>query len=379
MSRRIALTRRTLLASLGATLAWRPAVAAPERPRDVGIGGTGFAPDEPAGSDRGIGGTGFVGTIQRFGSIVVNDSRIAYPPGVSVTIDGRTRAARELRIGHVVRVLAQADPAGLTTQAIVVDSEVVGPVTALYRDGIDVLGQRILLPPGGTGRSWRKRQLVAVSGLRRLDGIIAASLVEPRVEAAHQVIGVVERDADGHWIDGLKLLGLDESAVGRRVLVRGRIATGGFAVESLTPAPLLPGAGPVSLESYVGTRDGRLHLGSGLSIRADSFADKLLPSQEWRAVLDGRVRADGTLQVDDIRFARASGTGGGEGGRGGPSAGFGRDGLSGRASAGAGQGAGGRGGFGGPGGGTGGGNGPGGGGHGGGHGGGGPGGGGPSR
>ncbi|PJI51852.1 hypothetical protein CTI14_52480, partial [Methylobacterium radiotolerans] len=38
--------------------------------------------------DRGIGGTGVIGTIRRFGSIVVNDLRIAYPPEVEVRIDG---------------------------------------------------------------------------------------------------------------------------------------------------------------------------------------------------------------------------------------------------------------------------------------------------
>ena len=49
MSGRLALTRRALLASLGTAMIWRPAEAAPERPRDVGIGGTGFAPEGSAG------------------------------------------------------------------------------------------------------------------------------------------------------------------------------------------------------------------------------------------------------------------------------------------------------------------------------------------
>ncbi|TXN24582.1 hypothetical protein [Methylobacterium sp. WL9] len=39
-------------------------------------------------SDRGIGGTGVIGTIRRFGSIVVNDLRIGYPHDVAVRIDG---------------------------------------------------------------------------------------------------------------------------------------------------------------------------------------------------------------------------------------------------------------------------------------------------
>ena len=43
--------------------------------------------------DRGIGGTGVIGTIRRFGSIVVNDLRIAYPEDVQVHIDGTPATA----------------------------------------------------------------------------------------------------------------------------------------------------------------------------------------------------------------------------------------------------------------------------------------------
>ena len=189
MSGRLALTRRALLASLGSVAAWRPAIAAPEQPRDVGIGGTGFAPEGSAGSDRGIGGTGFVGTIQRFGSIIVNDSRIAYAQDVPVTIDGLVRSARDLRIGHVVRVVARPDAGGLVTNTIAVEREVVGPVTAVYRDGLDVLGQAVQMRSGEPSKRWRKGEHVAVSGLRRLDGTIVASLVEPSASWSKMTTG----------------------------------------------------------------------------------------------------------------------------------------------------------------------------------------------
>ena len=98
---------------LAGAAALRPRPVRPqEAPRDHGIGGTGMMrTDEPRdGSlgegDRGIGGTGVIGTIRRFGSIIVNDLRITYPQDVPVRIDGRPAALSDLRIGHVVRVVA---------------------------------------------------------------------------------------------------------------------------------------------------------------------------------------------------------------------------------------------------------------------------------
>lgn len=360
MSKRPALTRRVLLASLGTALAWRPAIAAPERPRDVGIGGTGFTPEGNAGSDRGIGGTGFVGTIQRFGSIIVNDSRIAYPRDVPVTIDGLVRSARDLRIGHVVRVVARPDAGGLVTNTIAVEREVVGPITAVYRDGIDVLGQPVQLQPGQQSKGWRKGEPVAVSGLRRVDGTIVASLVERSGQETAHVVGIVEKDDDGLWIGGLKLLDIDEALVGRRIAVAGRVARGGFRPSAVTPVSALPAAGTFSVESYLRGGEGQLLLGSGLSLRSEAFSYALSPWQDVRAVLDGRIGPDGIPSIDNLRLARPDGDGDGGGNGGGPAGGqsfgpggFGHGGLTG-GPGGFGPGGrgemGGRGGFGGPGG-----------------------------
>lgn len=320
MSGRFALTRRALLASLGTAMAWCPAEAAPARPRDVGIGGTGLAPEDSDGSDRGIGGTGFVGTIQRFGSIIVNDCRIAYPQDVPVTIDGLVRRARDLRIGHVVRVVARPGAAGLVTNIIAVEREVVGPITAIYRDGIDVLGQAVQLLPGqqAEGR-WRKGEQIAVSGLRRVDGTIVASLVERSGRETMHVTGTVEKDEDGLWIGGLKLLDTDESWIGRHVTVSGRIARGGFRPSEIAPASPLPATGAFSVESYLRGGDGQLLLGSGLSLRNDAFGYALSPWQDVRAVLDGRIGLDGAPSIDNIRLARTTGEGSGnDGGPAGP-------------------------------------------------------------
>ena len=170
-------TRRALLATLGATTLWLPAaVAAPDRPRDVGIGGTGFAPDETV-SDRGIGGTGFVGTIQRFGSIFVNDRRIAYDPDVPVLVDGARARAADLRLGQFVRTTALPRGDGLVTTAINVESEVRREVEefnahvrrALYTPPVGPSGPPVITRQRDVDaevEAWRERRTARIEAQR---------------------------------------------------------------------------------------------------------------------------------------------------------------------------------------------------------------------
>jgi hypothetical protein len=372
-------TRRRLLGLLGATAALPlPAIGAPPGPHDRGIGGTGYAP-ETASGDRGIGGTGFIGTIQRFGSIIVNDARIAYPAGVPVRIDGRASSSRQLKIGHVVRVIARPGAAGLVTASIEVESEVVGPILAITDETLNVMGQTVAIGAVKRAGWWRKGVHVAVSGLRRTDGVIVASLIERRPRGPARVAGLLERDEDGFWISNLKLLDADESLLGQRVIAIGRLARGGFAASRMVVDGPPADAGTVdqlSLETYARSEGAVLRLGSGLTVRNTAFASLLAFGQEIRAVLDARVETDGQLTLESIRLSSAGGEGGGGSG-GGPGGGPG--GAPGGPGSGLGGPAGGPGGLGGgPAGGPGGlGGGPGGGPGGGGPGGGGPGGGGP--
>ncbi len=146
MRRASSVTRRGLLRLLsGASwlAAAGPAGAAGDKILDQGIGGTGIRPGPDEEGDRGIGGTGVVGTIRGFGSIIVNDLRIAYPADVPVTIDGRPARVEDLRVGQVVRTLAQPGEGGLSTAGIAVIHEVVGPVQGLGADRLTVLGQTV--------------------------------------------------------------------------------------------------------------------------------------------------------------------------------------------------------------------------------------------
>src|ERR1043165_193242 len=214
------ISRRLLLAGFwlaGTSAVW----AQVKRGSDQGIGGTGIS----RGNDHGIGGTGIVGVIQRFGSIFVNGERIGYAADVPVRIDGEAASVKALRIGHVARVVAQRQANGmLTTNRIDAVSEVVGPIESVKSGEMTVLGQKV----AWTGReNWRVGTQVAVSGLRRTDGVIVASLIEQRRNATARVTGPLERDRDGLRIGGLRLEGVDAALVGQRVQAAGGLSQGG--------------------------------------------------------------------------------------------------------------------------------------------------------
>lgn len=302
-------TRRGLLALLaGTALTWprpaRPQTGA-EVPQDRGIGGTGARPepDEGPGGDRGIGGTGVIGTIRRFGSIVVNGLRIAYPPDVRVTIDGRPARAADLRIGHVVRVVARGPEGGLSTRAIAVTSEVVGPVEALAPGRLTVLGQTVSTTSLAAQETVAVGTRVAVSGLRRGDGTIVASRIEPRADGPDRVAGPVRRGPDGvARIGGLALDGLKSGLSGRRVLVEGRPDGSGLAVGAARDVsrPFPAGLARASVEGYVVPGGGPLRLGSGLAV-AGRTGDA--PPGAGPAVIEAGVGRDGRMRVETVRGA----------------------------------------------------------------------------
>ncbi len=302
MARDLRPTRRQLLGLLAGVAGLLPArLPAQEAPiRDQGIGGTGARPTEaPGEGDRGIGGTGVIGTIRRFGSIVVNDLRIAYPDDVAVRIDGAPARASDLRVGHVVRVVARPEGGGLATRRIDVTSEVVGPVEAVGRNSLTVLGQRVAT--GMSAGGWAVGQRVAVSGLRRPDGVVVASLIEPRPGGPDRVAGPVRRGPDGSMrIGGLRLMGAGPLPAGRRAAVAGRMRDGALAVTDAAEAGLPPGIRTASIEAYIGRRRGGVTLGSGLSVAGAPAAD-LPRSGAVRAVLTTEVAGDGRLTVERLR------------------------------------------------------------------------------
>ncbi|RYC30679.1 hypothetical protein D3273_17695 [Lichenibacterium minor] len=321
----LALSRRGFAALLlqGAALWGGRALARdPNAGADRGLGGTGATAADPAetlGQDRGIGGTGVIGTIRRFGSIVVNDLRVTFPPGVPVTIDGRPATVRDLKLGHVVQVLARRRGGVLATRAIVARSEVVGPVDAVGEGTIVVLGQRVALPDGVAVPARRAGDHLAVSGLRRLDGTVVASLVERRPAGAEQLHGPVEDGADGGLaVGGLAVADLSPALRGRRVSLVGARRGGVFHASAVTVEPRVPfaTADRLSVEAYVARAPDGLRLGSGLDVSAgaEALAD-VGDGGPVRAVLLARPDGAGRLDARSLRVER-EGRGGGAGGLG---------------------------------------------------------------
>ena len=325
------LTRRQVFGLLLSTaislVLVRRGLAGPVDPSnpDQGIGGTGVAPSTNE-SDRGIGGTGVIGTIRKFGSIIVNDLRIAYPQDAEVRIDGQPAAVSDLRIGQVVRVAAAGPDSALSTHTIDVTSEVVGPVEKVGAKQLIVLGQKVATA-GLKTSGLKPGDIVAVSGLRRNDGTIVASLIERSPGAAARVAGPLTSTPDGTTrIGGLVVSGVDPGLFGHRVIVEGTqsgdrlVATHATSETALFPSSVRT----LSIESYVERHDGSLRLGSGFAITSANGID-VPAGRSVRAVLRTSLGADGRLIVDSVRANNRT-YGPGRGGRPGKASGPGNGG-----------------------------------------------------
>lgn len=273
-----------------------------QRGGDNGIGGTGYAPPVSE-RDNGLGGTGVVGTIRRFGSIYVNDARIAYPRDTSVTIDGRAARASDLRIGHVVTLLAQGPQNGLATRAIAVTHEVIGPVEAVENGRATVLGQEVILPKAAKVKTG---QTIAVSGLRTPDQTIVASLIEKAPAGVAMVTGVVDQNAQGGLVVGnLAVRGLPSEVMGQRTRVTGAIQDGAFvssAAEPVATAP--PGAKKLLLEAYARSDNGAVTTPGGFSAIIDRGVKML--NGATRVVLSADRDESGGWIVRSTRMIRAA-------------------------------------------------------------------------
>jgi hypothetical protein len=288
----IRLTRREWALALFSAIA-SPTSAIAQSPRDQGIGGTGAAPKPPTIGDRGIGGTGVIGTIRRFGSIYVNDLRIAYQPGAAVFIDDAPARASDMKIGHVAQAIASGPDAALTTRRIDIASEVIGPIERIVPNGMIVLGQVVDLRgvkqrPGAVGA------FVAVFGQRRANGVIVASLVEPRAAGRTKVAGPIVADAAGRMsIGGLAVRGVAAGLAGSRVSLEGARQGGVYNVSHFRSLarPFGPEVGRVSIEGYAGA-PGRL--GSGLAASG-------LNGRSGLVIVSGRVSPNGGIIAEGVR------------------------------------------------------------------------------
>jgi len=274
-----------------------------------GIGGSGLVPTD-AGSD-GIGGAGIFGTLTGFGSLCVNGQRIPYDETVSVTVDSVSESVQALAVGQVIRVTTGQGENGVRAREVDVQHEVVGPVTAVVDGGLEVMGLLVaerVTAAGGVEFVVGDR--VAVSGLRRDDGVIVASRIDRASDAQPDLIrGRATEGTDGDdrigplRIDASGLAGVSE--VPGRTLVKGRWdeRAARLVASARTPGPRLPAnARVIDGEGYVvrGPSGELFVLGIPLGKRAGEGVREG-ERVRIRAVRDGAGERPGPPKVRSLR------------------------------------------------------------------------------
>ena len=277
---------------------------------DRGIGGTGIL---AASDDRGIGGTGIIGVVTGFASICVNGMRVGYGPGLPVVYGDLIARPDALRAGQVVVISAAPRAGGLHAQRVTLRYEVSGPIEAVEDGAIRVAGQRVthagLLSPM---RAWRVGDAVQVSGLRALDGSIAATRIDPRPAGAGPrdvtLHGVLSRPSGVARIGNLPVRAAPGVMLpdGGPVMATGQILDGALVATSVATDVLMhdpsiwfgPGYDRFIMEGYFSVGLGRVSWGSGLGVGAPAGVAAVSPG---RGIVDLQRGGDGRLVATGLR------------------------------------------------------------------------------
>ncbi|MFW8608799.1 MULTISPECIES: DUF5666 domain-containing protein [Rhizobium] len=238
------------------------AAAQPSGTSDHGIGGSGLSIQGGGeNEDHGIGGTGIVGTIQGFGSIIVNNVHIPFSETTPIEIDGRRAPASAMKVGHVARVLLT----GKRAARIAIVSEVQGRIDRIDKTGITILSQTVDTT-GLVTKGLRKGNRVAVFGIRKPDGTIIARRIEPRsVSDGAHVRGVPSKSGHRVRIGGLSLGSTHGYLVGKQTLVRLRTVADRLMIIRIQAEPVVPGLkrGIVNVETFRSADKGGAGSGPG--------------------------------------------------------------------------------------------------------------------
>jgi hypothetical protein len=288
---------------------------------DRGIGGTGIGI-----ADRGIGGTGIVGTVTAFGSVWVNGLRVELPTSALVRIEGQPTSVEDVRIGQVIAVTAAAaGPTGLSARVLDVRYAVAGPVERVAGGVATILGQRVEMD-AALGRdvaapgAW-----VAVSGLRRPDGVVVAGRIDPWPSARGwllrgrlEVVTPEMIRVSGLAVSRTSLTGADVEAVlasdGRNVRIAGRLLGQALSVTADPINPFGATVGALSVETYT---DASGAVADGL-LADPASVGLFAPSS--RIVIDRVLNRGGGGGGGEARAFGAPGLGGREAPDGDPSA-----------------------------------------------------------
>jgi hypothetical protein len=298
------------------------------RTADRGIGGTGAASGAARSADRGIGGTGIIGVVTGFASVCLDGREVGLGDTVPVSVDGEPASAAALRAGQLAAVGASGPGTALQARSVAVRHEVSGPVEAIEADStLRVAGQRV----AASGDTWGERaprpgEWVAVSGLRRADGVIVATRIDRRAPGGLVTVhGLLLAGPDGTLrIGDLEVrpaAGIPVAAPGQYATAFGRYRDGGVLlaedvapdVLAENPAAYFGGSvGVVIVEAYASIGEGRVRFGHGREFPA---SPNLGPFAPGRAIVELERRGAGAFVATAVREG-GSGRLGGRGGAG---------------------------------------------------------------
>lgn len=250
------LDRRAALKAIGTALGGAAGVGALTAcaPMDGDPGRVADRSQPPA--EGGIGGTGIVGVLTDFGSLLINDLRIALDERTSITTAFGAVGEDALALGQSLTVEAATTPAGLLARRVHVAHPVIGPATAISTDGraARVAGVPVTMEPGALGGFAGEGAVVAVSGVWRGDGVVA-SRIDPAPGRGAALAGAVVRRGGTHFVGGLPLVppaGVAPPPDGAYVTATGHAGAAGFMARALTVGRFVGAAGPLGALSVEG-------------------------------------------------------------------------------------------------------------------------------
>jgi len=276
---------------------------------DRGIGGTGAPLTGRQITDKGIGGTGVVGVITGFASVCLDGLEVGLPTDATITIDGASADSSQLRAGQLALITASPEAnGGLVARSVTIRHEVAGPVDTVNGDELLVAGQRVVLSKALRDRHLAQTGMtVAISGVRRLDGAIVATRIDPARGERVILHGQMRHGPSGTaQIGRLELV--DAPSQQGWLAVEGHYAQGRFVTDQMQTSPGLNAPGQmfgaavsrVIAETYVRRSGDRLELGAGVTVAATTGSLASADGTPHLAVVTLDVKADGSVIATDL-------------------------------------------------------------------------------
>jgi hypothetical protein len=304
------------------------------RPNDDGkdgVGGTGHSTPQSVQKDAavrsgdGIGGTGIVGIVTGFGSVCLNGLEVEYDDSTVIDSNGAAASSADLAVGQLVVVEAAGRGDRLRAERIAVRDAAVGPAFAIdpARRELVVLGQTVRIGPDAPLADRASQQplalgdiavgdFLAVSGLRRADGIVVATRVD-RVAPSDRVSvsGPLRPLESGGFAVG-ELRVTNETAVEANLADRSALVIGRFdaqtgilaatRIESSVrwekPPERVAIEGLLQADSSKGRF--RTNFADVDASRASAAVGKL--KRDDRVIVNGKWSAGGLVLADEIRI-----------------------------------------------------------------------------